>query len=216
VAIFAGDIRHWNDPRIKQANPQLNLPPLAIIPVTRTDSSGTTFAFTNHLGAINQNWRDKGPGVGKIVQWPTHSMSARWNEGVAGRIKITDGAIGYIEYSYAQRAGLPMAALENKAGKFIEPSPSFGQATLINTQNDMPGNLRMFFPDPPGENSYPIVTYSWILLYGKYPDQNKAKVLKEFLQWGLSDGQKLAEGLGFISLPPQISELGSKAVADLP
>jgi phosphate transport system substrate-binding protein len=80
----------------------------------------------------------------------------------------------------------------------------------------MPGNLRMFFPDPPGENSYPIVTYSWILLYGKYPDQNKAKVLKEFLQWGLSDGQKLAEGLGFISLPPQISELGSKAVADLP
>ena len=91
---------------------------------------------------------------------------ARGNEGVAGRVKITDGAIGYMEYNYAQHAGLAMAALQNKAGKFISPSATAGQATLAATQNDMPANLRMFFPDPPGEDSYPIVTYSWILLYG--------------------------------------------------
>jgi phosphate transport system substrate-binding protein len=215
VAIFAGDIKKWDDPRIKQANPELNLPALNIIPVTRTDSSGTTFAFTNHLSAISKDWRDRGPGTGKVVQWPASGMSARWNEGVAGRIKMTDGAIGYVEYSYARRADLAMAALENKAGKFIEPSPALGQATLINTQKDMPKNLRMFFPDPPGDNSYPIVTYSWLLLYGKYPYQEKAQALKDFVKWSVSDGQKFAEKLGFISLPPDISELAIKAVSEI-
>jgi len=215
VAIFTGDIKKWDDPRIKQANPELQLPSLNIIPVTRADSSGTTFAFTNHLSAISKDWRDRGPGVGKLVRWPTHAMSARWNEGVAGRIKITDGAIGYMEYGYAQRAGLGMAALENKAGKFIKPSPKFGQATLTNTQSDMPANLRMFFPDPPGEDSYPIVTYSWILLYGNYPDQKNGGVLKDFVKWGITDGQKHSESLGFCSLPPRIRELGAKAIGEI-
>jgi len=142
-------------------------------------------------------------------------MSARWNEGVAGRIKITDGAIGYMEYGYAKRAGLGMEALENKAGKFIKPSPKFGQATLTNTQSDMPANLRMFFPDPPGEDSYPIVTYSWILLYGNYPDQKNGGVLKDFVKWGITDGQKHSESLGFCSLPPRIRELGAKAIGEI-
>jgi phosphate transport system substrate-binding protein len=215
VAIFAGDIKKWDDPKIKQANPGLNLPALSIIPVTRTDSSGTTFAFTNHLSAISKDWRDRGPGVGKVVHWPTHAMSARWNEGVAGRIKITDGAIGYVEYGYALRGGLALAALENKAGKFIEPSPSFGQATLINTQNDMPENLRMFFPDPPGEDSYPIVTYSWLLLYGKYPDQKKGRALQDFVKWGITAGQNSSEGLGYCSLPPQIREKALFAIEEI-
>ena len=112
-------------------------------------------------------------------------------------------------------AGLAMAELENKAGKFIEPSATAGQATLVNTQNDMPANLRRFFPDPPGEDSYPIVTYSWILLYGNYPDQKKAKALKDFVTWGITDGQKYSESLGYISLPPHIRELGLKAVDDI-
>ena len=215
VAMFAGDIKKWDDPRIKQANPDLNLPSLDIILVGRAEGSGTTFAFTNHLSAVSKVWRDRGPGVGKVVGWPAHAMLARGNEGVAGRVKITDGAIGYMEYGYALRADLPMAALENKAGKFITPSATAGQATLINTQNDMPENLRMFFPDPPGEDSYPMVTYSWLLLYGSYPDQKKAGALKNFVKWGLTDGQKYAESLGYISLPPRIRELGVKAVDDI-
>jgi len=212
VGIFAGDIQKWDDPRIKQANPGLNLPSLDIILVGRAEGSGTTFAFTNHLSAVSRMWRDRGPGVGKVVGWPAHAMLARGNEGVAGRIKLTDGAIGYVEYGYAQRAGLAMAWLENKAGKFIEPLPKFGQATLSNTQNDMPANLRRFFPDPPGEDSYPIVTYSWILLYGSYPEAKKAKALKDFVKGGLTAGQKHSEALGFCSLPPHIQELGVKAV----
>ena len=197
-------------PRSNRPIPDLNLPSLDIIPVVRADGSGTTYAFTNHLSAISKEWRDRGPGVGKVVRWPAHAMLARWNEGVAGRIKITDGAIGYMEYNYAQRAGLAVAALQNKAGKFIAPSATAGQATLTNTQNDMPANLRRFFPDPPGEDSYPIVTYSWILLYGSYPDQKKATALKDFVRWGITDGQKYSEGLGFISLPPHIRELGPR------
>ncbi len=196
VAIFAGDIKKWDDPRIKQANPDLNLPAEDIIPVVRADGSGTTYAFTNHLSAISKEWRDRGPGVGKEVRWPAHAMHARWNEGVAGRVKITDGAIGYMELNYGQRAGLAVAELQNKNGNFIAPSATSGQATLIATQNDMPANLRRFFPDPPGEDSYPIVTYSWILLYGSYPDQKKAKALKDFVKWGITDGQKYSESLG--------------------
>ncbi len=91
VGIFAGDIKKWNDPKIQQANPDLNLPAMNIILVARADGSGTTYAFTNHLSAISEDWRDRGPGVGKTVKWPPHTMLARWNEGVAGRIKITDG-----------------------------------------------------------------------------------------------------------------------------
>jgi len=215
VAIFNGDIKRWDDPGIKQANSGLHLPPQHIILVTRTESSGTTYAFTNHLSAISKTWRDRGPGVGKVVRWPANSMSARGNEGVAGRITMTDGAIGYLEYGYAQRAGLAMAALENKAGNFVQPSPVQGQATLTNTQNDIPENRRMFFPDPPGENSYPIVTYSWILLYGNYPDQRKAGALKDFVKWGITDGQRLSESLGYCSLPNQARELGVKDIDEI-
>jgi phosphate transport system substrate-binding protein len=215
VAIFAGNIKKWHDPRIKQANPGLNLPDIDIIPVVRADGSGTTYAFTNHLSAISNEWRDRGPGTGKSVNWPSHAMAVRWNEGVAGRVKITDGAIGYMEYSYALHAGLAMAALQNKAGKFIAPSGTAGQATLTATANDMPANLRMFFPDPPGADSYPIVTYSWLLLYGSYPDEKKAKELKDFVKWGLTAGQEYAERIGYISLPPHIRELGEKALGEI-
>lgn len=212
VGIFSGEINRWDDARIKAANPALNLPALEIVPVTRAESSGTTFAFTNHLSAVSASWREHGPGAGKVVQWPVHSMSARGNEGVAGRIKITDGAVGYVEYGYAQRAGLAMAALENREGKFVEPSPARGQDTLTTTRNDMPANGRMFFPDPPGENSYPIVTYSWILLHDTYPDPKKAEALRDFIKWGITDGQKFSEKLGFCVLPESVREHDLKEI----
>jgi phosphate transport system substrate-binding protein len=101
-----------------------------------------------------------------------------------------------------------MTALENKAGKFIEPSPGCGQVTLTSTQDDMPENRRMFFPDPPGDGSYPIVTYSWLLLYKSYPDQKKAAALKDFVNWGITEGQKSSEIPGFCSLPARIRDVG--------
>lgn len=212
VDIFAGKINKWNDPRIKASNPELNLPSANIVPVTRLDSSGTTFAFTNHLSAVSKEWRDRGPGVGKLIDWPRSAMAVRGNEGVASRVKISDGAIGYVEYSHAERAGLPMAWLENRAGQFVEPLPSSGESTLINNQDQMPADLRIFFPDPPGEGSYPIVTYSWLLLYRDYPNKEKGHALKEFVKWALADGQNYSETKGYIRLPEKVVQMGLHAV----
>ncbi len=202
--IFFGKIHYWNDERIKALNPQLKLPNLNIVTVTRVDSSGTTWAFTNHLSTISRDWREKGPGAGKVIGWPGNSMSARYNEGVAAKINYSRGSIGYVEYGIAKRAGLNMAAIENKMGNYIKPTDESGTTTLANTSGQMPPNLRMFIPDPDGENSYPIVTYTWLLLYKSYPDRAKAEKVKRFVNWGLSEGQKYAAEYGYSPLPQSV------------
>jgi phosphate transport system substrate-binding protein len=185
-----------------------------IVLVVRQDGSGTTDAFTNHLSAISEEWRDRGPGVGRLIQWPGNAMAVRGNEGVAGRIKLSRGAIGYVEYGIAKRAGLPMAWLENKAGQIIAPHGGSGLATLLNTP--MPENLRVFFPDPEGEDSYPIVTYSWLLLYKQHDDAKKAAALKDYVRWCLIDGQAFNESLGFVRLPPRVASRAVQAVGSMP
>jgi phosphate transport system substrate-binding protein len=129
-------------------------------------------------------------------------MSARGNAGVAGRIKLSKGAIGYVEYGNARRAGLSMAWLENKAGQLIEPHGGSGLATLVNTP--MPENLHVFFPDPDGQDSHPIVTYSRLLLYKQYDDVPKFSTLKHYAGWCLTAGQEFNESLGFIRVPPPV------------
>ena len=202
VDIFLGKIKRWDDLRIKRINPDLKLPGSDIALVVRQDGSGTTYAFTNHLSAVSEEWRDRGPGVSTLVDWPGNAMAARGNEGVAGRIKLSTGSIGYVEYGIARRGGLSMAWLENKAGQFIEPHGGSGLATLINAT--LPENLRAFFPDPEGQDSYPIVTYSWLLLYKQYDDPQKLAALKQYVKWCLTAGQEYNESLGFVRLPPQV------------
>jgi len=213
VDIFLGKIKSWDDLRIKRINPDLNLPKSDIALVVRQDGSGTTYAFTNHLSAISDEWRDRGPGVGTLIDWPGNAMAARGNEGVAGRIKISKGSIGYVEYGMARRTGLSMAWLENKAGQFIEPHGGSGLATLLNTS--LPENLRVFFPDPDGQDSYPIVTYSWLLLYRQYDDAPKLGALKQFVRWCLTAGQEFNESLGFVRLPPQIIARAMEALDNI-
>lgn len=210
VDIFLGKIDQWNDPRLVEANPERKLPDLAVAVVARLDSSGTTFAFTNHLIEISEAWRETGPGRGKVVDWPGAAMLARGNEGVAGLIKRTPGAIGYVEFGMADRTRLAMATLENKAGNFIRPDGSSGMATLVHAK--LPDNLRAFFPDPEGDNSYPIVTFSWLLLYRQYDDATKGDELKRFVRWCLIEGQQYAEPLGYIQLARPISERGMYAL----
>ena len=192
--IFLGKITRWDDDRIAAINPGVTFPRRDIQVVVRQDSSGTTFAFTNHLSAISEEWR-KGPGVGKSVGWPAHVSRANGNEGVAGTISRGVGMIGYVEYGTAQRAGLGMAWLENKAGNYIKPTGTSGLETLLQTK--MPTNLRLFMPDPDGKDSYPIVTYSWLLLYGKYDDPKKLDALKDVVRWCLDEGQQDSESLGY-------------------
>jgi phosphate transport system substrate-binding protein len=210
--IFLGRIRNWNDERIQALNPDLKLPRLNIVTVTRSDSSGTTWAFTNHLSAVSPDWRDRGPGIGKKVDWPGNSMAARYNEGVAVKIRHSWGSIGYVEYGIAKRAGLPMAVLENKAGGFVPPTETNGAAALANASDQMPANLRMFLPDPDGTDSYPIVTYSWLLLYRAHSDKSKAAKVKQFVNWGLMDGQKFASTYGYIPLPAAVATAALRAL----
>ena len=210
--IFAGKIREWNDPRVRAVNPGLNLPRQTITLVGRQDSSGTTFAFSSHLAAVSADWRDR---VGKVVDWPGHAMMARGNEGVASRIKLSQGSIGYVEYGFAKRLGLPTAQLQNRAGRFVTPDAASGEAALAAAVGHMPTNLRAFLPDPDGEASYPIVTFTWLLLYGQYTELEKAAALKQFVDWALTDGQRYSGELGYIPLPSNVASLSRAALASV-
>ena len=207
--IFLGKITRWNDDRIAAVNPGVALPDREIQVVVRNDSSGTTFAFTNHLSAISEDWR-KGPGASKSPSWPAHVSRANGNEGVAGSISRGLGMIGYVHYGTAQRAGLGMAWVENKAGNYIKPSGTSGLETLLQTK--LPTNLRVFIPDPDGKDSYPIVTYSWLLLYGKYDNAKKLDALKELVRWCLDEGQQESESLGYLRLAPHAVSAATHAL----
>ncbi len=211
VDIFAGKITAWNDARIVATNPGLKLPGKAILTVVRRDSAGTTFALTNHLSAASPWWKEHGPGIGKLITWPSRPMTAVGNEGVAQRVKITDGAIGYMGYEFAARIGLPIASLYNKAGQAVAPTPDSGQAALASV-TELPANLRVFIPDPDGAGSYPIVTYTWVLLNEHNRDPRKAGALKDVLGWGLGDGQIIAPEMGYIPLPQAMVAKATEAL----
>lgn len=213
VDLLAGRIPKWNDARIQALNPDLKLPNKNVVLVARQDSSGTTFALTNHLAAISGKWNEMGRGVGNLVAWEGSAMLARGNEGVAARIKVSEGAIGYVEYGFAKRLGLPMAQLENKSGQFIAPSAASGQAALAANLKRIPANLRAYLPDPDGDNAYPIVSLTWLLLYERYADANKSAALKRFVRWALADGQTYGGDLGYIPLPAELIER-SRAAAE--
>ncbi|QFY41299.1 phosphate ABC transporter substrate-binding protein PstS [Candidatus Methylospira mobilis] len=201
--IFLGKITRWNDARIQSANAGLKLPDLPITVVRRADSSGTTFVFTHHLGAVSPSWR-QGPGAGTTVNWPSSDkiVAAPKNDGVTATIKQTPGAIGYIEYAYAVGARVEMAELQNKAGRFIRPGAESGQATLATAQ--LPENLIAWVQDPDGEKSYPIATFTWMLFYQRNATPAKAKILRDVVEYGLTEGQKLSTKMGYIPLPENV------------
>jgi phosphate transport system substrate-binding protein len=209
IGMFMGEITNWADPRIASTNPGVRLPNLTITTIVRQDGSGTTFAFTKHLDATSDAWRARyGPAT--LVNWPGNSMRATGNEGVAGRIKQSIGSVGYVGYESARKAGLRVARLENRAGEFVAPSEQSGSSALAGAE--LPGNMRLFVPDPPGKDSYPIVTLTWILLYKHYADPRKAQLLHDLFRWCLTDGQRFAPELGYSPLPANIA---GRAVAAL-
>jgi phosphate transport system substrate-binding protein len=208
AGIFLGEIKTWNDPIIAKANPGVRLPNLTIVTIVRNDSSGTTFAFTNNLAAINDRFRSQfGPAT--LVNWPGNAMRANGNESVAGLIQKSEGSIGYIGYEFASRLGLDMAALENKEGDFVQPSQQSCENGLALAE--LPDNLRAFVPDPTGADSYPIVTFSWVLVRKGHEDQ-VAVPLRDLLRWCLQDGQRYASQLGYVPLPQPVVEKALRAV----
>jgi phosphate transport system substrate-binding protein len=215
--IFSGAIRHWDDPRIQKANPGLVLPHRDIGIVARQDSSGTTNAFTDHLAAIDPTWRARGLAVGKFIEWPAATIYGSGNEGVASRIKIVEGSIGYVEYGFAKRLGLPMAVLQNKAGSFVEPSLLAGQLALAEADASpkKPEDLDLSIVDPSGSRAYPIVTFSWLLLYRQYADPARGAAVRDFVAWGLSGGQSFGKEFGYIPLPNAVVASGRRALAGI-
>jgi phosphate transport system substrate-binding protein len=208
VGIFLGKITSWNDPAIAKTNPGVSLPDTKMTVVSRSDGSGTTFVFTSHLSAISDEWKN-GPGAGKSISFPV-GVAGKGNPGVTALIKQTPGAIGYVEYGYAVQAKMPMALLENKSGKFVKADLSTGKNALASVQ--LPENLRAWVTDPPGPDSYPIVTYTWLLLYKNYQNTKTLDALKSVIKYGLTQGQSFSAELGYIPLPGNVVDADMKAL----
>ncbi|MFZ4483029.1 MAG: phosphate ABC transporter substrate-binding protein PstS [Chthoniobacterales bacterium] len=200
AGIFLGTVKKWNDPALAAANPGVELPALAINVAYRSDGSGTTYVFTQHLAAISPEFADQ-VGFDKSVVFPV-GIGGKGNEGVTALIKQTPGTIGYVEFGYAEQNGLPMASVENKSGQFVAPTPASGAAALASIE--LPENLRAWPDDPAAPEAYPISSFTWLLLYKKYDDPAKLKALKDFITYGLTEGQSLAVSLGYIPLPEMV------------
>jgi phosphate transport system substrate-binding protein len=206
--IFLGKIRRWNHPQITKANPGVSLPNLPITVLHRSDGGPTTNVFTTHLSAISPEWKSR-VGAGVTVPWPV-GVGNKGNEGIAAQILQTRGSIGYVEYAYAKNNNLRMAALENKAGRYVEPTIESGLRTLSTTL--LPQNLRAFIADPQGTDSYPLTAYTWMMAYKNYDDPDKAEAIKAFLRWGLTEGQKYSRELGYVPLPQNVVTQVQRAV----
>ena len=211
IGILLGTIKSWNDPIIAKDNAGITLPNLPVTVVARSDGSGTTAVFTAHLDAVSPDFASK-VGSGKSVTWPV-GVAGKGNDGVTALIKQTLGAIGYVEFGYAENNKLTMASLQNKAGNFISPTIDSGAATLASV--NLPENLRAFITDPEGDNDYPIATFTWLLLKKTYTDAAKSAAVKAFVNYGLTTGQAVAPELGYITLPASVVTKVQSALATI-
>jgi phosphate ABC transporter phosphate-binding protein len=210
--IFLGKIKKWDDSQIKQLNPSLKLPSRDINVVHRADGSGTSFVFTSYLSLVSKEWSDK-VGKGTAVQWPK-GIAAPGNEGVANSIKNTPYSIGYVELAYALTTKMPYAFLQNKDGNnFVEPTLETTRSAVQNMTSNLPKGEESWesvsLLNAPGQQSYPIASFSYLLLYKDLStnpnvDEQKAKELVKFVAWALTSGQKSADSLGYVPLPKTV------------
>jgi len=199
--IFGGRITKWNDTRIAALNPGTTLPASDILVVHRSDGSGTTYIFSDYLSSVNAAWK-QAPGKGKELQWPV-GLGAKGNEGVAGQVKQTPGAIGYVELAYANQNKLPVVAIRNAAGQFVAPSVESATAAAAGAAAQLPANTdyRVSIVNAPGAGAYPISSFTWLLVYRTQPDTVKGRKLVEFLHWALREGEQSAAALDYAPLP---------------
>ena len=221
--IFLGKIKKWNDPQIQSINPGITLPSDDIVVVHRSDGSGTTFVWTSYLSKISPQWNQT-VGSAKSVQWPI-GIGSPGNEGVANAIRGTPNTIGYVELAYALTTKMPYAFLQNKAGKFIEPTLDSTRTAAASASRSLPAGDKSWesvsLLNEPGENSYPIASYSYLLLYKELSinpninSQEKAKAVADFLSWAITDGQKFASVLSYVPLPDQVVKLDQETLKSL-
>jgi phosphate transport system substrate-binding protein len=201
--IFLGNIKKWNDPVLTAANPDIKLPDKDIIVVHRSDGSGTTYIFTDYLSKVSPDWKQK-VGNSTSVQWPV-GLGGKGNEGVSGTVAQNDGALGYVELAYALQNKLPYGVPQNKAGQYLDPKdPAVVQSAMADFGTDLGDKLAISIVDAPGQQSYPIAGYTYLLIYMDMKDCAKAQKLVNFYKWAQSDGQKDATDLLYIPLPDAI------------
>jgi phosphate transport system substrate-binding protein len=211
AGIFLGQIKKWNDPKITALNPGVTLPDQDIVVVHRSDGSGTTYIFTDYLSKISPEWKTK-VGANTSVNWPT-GIGGKGNEGVAGQIKQTPGALGYVELIYGVQNKMPYADVKNSAGNFIKPSLESVTAALASA--DIPDDFRFSMTNSPGKDAYPIAGATWLLVYQQQKDAAKGKKLVEFLKWAAKDGEKMATDLQYAPLPENVQERVLKRIDEI-
>jgi phosphate transport system substrate-binding protein len=210
AGIFLGTIKNWDDAAIKGSNPGAKLPSKPIEVVHRSDGSGTSFVFTDYLSKVSPEWKSK-VGAAAAVSWPT-GLGGPQNAGVAGLVKQTPYSIGYVELIYAVQNKMAFADLQNAAGKFVKASFQGVSAAAANSK-EMPDDFRVSITNAPGAASYPISTFTWLLIPSEIKDAEKKKAITGFLSWMLTTGQKDAEGLSYAQLPKAVIAKETKQIA---
>jgi len=211
AGIYLGTIAKWNDKRLAADNPGVKFPGSEIIVVHRSDASGTTYVWTDYLTKVSPEWKSK-VGVNSAVSWPV-GLGGKGNEEVAGLVRQTPGSIGYVELAFAVQTKLPYGSVKNSAGVFVKADMQSVTEAAAGAAKAMPDDFRVSITNAPGENSFPISSFTWLLVPTQIPDPAKAQAIKGFLQWMLADGQKYPAGLSYAPLPKEVVSKELKQIA---
>ena len=208
--IFLGKITKWNDPALVKANPGAKLPGIDINVVRRSDGSGTSYIWVDYLAKVSPQWQ-KQVGVSTAVNWPV-GLGGKGNEGVAGLVKQTQGALGYVELIYALQNNIAFGSVQNLDGQFIKASIASTTAAAAAAAAKMPADFRVSITNAPGAQSYPISSFTWLLLYENPKDKAMSKIMVDFVKWAITDGQKFASALGYAPLPAAVVQMEMEAL----
>jgi len=211
AGIFLGKITKWSDSELKKANAGVNLPDKNIVVIHRSDGSGTTYVWVDYLSKVSPEWKSK-VGVNTSVNWPV-GLGGKGNEGVAGLIKQTPNSMGYVELIYAVQNKMLYGKVRNSAGTPVKADLASVTAAAAGAVKTMPADFRVSITNAAGQDAYPISSFTWLLIPSKIQDQTKKKIIKEFLQWMLSDGQNMVEALSYAKLPKEVVAMEQKAIA---
>ena len=202
AGIFLGKISRWNDKALTSANPDINFPDKEIIVVHRSDGSGTTFIWTDYLSKVSPEWKAQ-VGADTSVKWPV-GMGAKGNEGVSGLIRQMAGSIGYVELIYAVQNKISFGSVRNSAGSFVKASLDSVTAAAASAPK-MPADFRVSITNAPGKDAYPVASFTWLLIPAQAKDANRGKILHDFLDWMVNDGQQMTTALAYAPLPQNVA-----------